>query len=50
MEARASSPAAALPSPESFFGFAMGADGRLAAWPQIERYFTTIAAASDVRE
>ena len=44
---RASSSAAALPTPESFFGFAMGTDGRLATWPQIERYFTTIAAASD---
>ena len=40
-------PAGTLPAPESFFGFAMGADGRLAAWPQIQRYFATIADASD---
>jgi len=35
-----------LPSPEAFFGFRMGADGRLADWPSIEKYFQTVAAAS----
>jgi hypothetical protein len=39
-------PSAPVP-PETFFGFRMGTDGRLAAWPDIERYFTEIAAASD---
>ena len=35
------------PSPETFFGFRMGADGQLADWPEIERYFTAVADASD---
>jgi len=38
--------AAQLPSPEAFFGFKMGTDGRLADWPSITKYFETVAAAS----
>ena len=34
-------------SPESFFGFRMGADRELADWPGLQRYFETLAAASD---
>jgi hypothetical protein len=42
------SPAAAqVPSPEAFFGFRMGADGRLAGAEAIERYFEQAAAGSD---
>jgi hypothetical protein len=37
---------AQVPAPEAFFGFRMGADGRLADWPSITRYFETVAAAS----
>jgi hypothetical protein len=33
--------------PEVFFGFRMGADRELAAWPEIRKYFEEIAAASD---
>jgi hypothetical protein len=35
-----------VPSPEAFFGFKMGTDGRLADWPSIQKYFETVAAAS----
>jgi hypothetical protein len=38
--------AAQVPAPEAFFGFKMGADGRLADWPSITKYFETVAAAS----
>lgn len=38
---------AQVPSPEAFFGFRMGADGQLADWPSIERYFKAVDAASD---
>ena len=38
--------AAQVPSPEAFFGFKMGTDGKLADWPSITRYFETVAAAS----
>jgi hypothetical protein len=38
--------AAQVPAPEEFFGFKMGADGKLADWPSITRYFETVAAAS----
>ena len=38
--------AAQVPSPEAFFGFKMGTDGRLADWPSITKYFETVAAAS----
>ena len=34
-------------APEAFFGFRMGADGRLASWPDIVRYFEEVAAGSD---
>ncbi len=36
-----------IQSPESFFGFRMGADRELADWPGLQRYFETLAAASD---
>jgi hypothetical protein len=36
-----------LPSPEAFFGFPLGSDGRLAGADEIEKYFQTIAASSD---
>jgi hypothetical protein len=39
--------APAIQPPESFFGFRMGADRELADWPGLQRYFETIAAASD---
>jgi hypothetical protein len=39
--------AAAIQAPEAFFGFRMGADRELADWPSLQRYFETIAAASD---
>lgn len=45
--AAAGTAGAQVPTPESFFGFRMGADGQLADWPQIERYFTAVAQASD---
>ena len=35
------------PSPESYFGFRMGTDGRLASAEEIESYFERVAAASD---
>jgi len=34
-------------TPEAFFGFRMGEDGRLASWPQIRAYFEQVALASD---
>ncbi|MBP1604538.1 MAG: hypothetical protein H6Q09_1710, partial [Acidobacteria bacterium] len=37
---------AQVPAPETFFGFKMGTDGRLADWPSITKYFETVAAAS----
>lgn len=43
--APAASPAIA--APEQFFGFRMGTDRELAAWPDIRKYFEAIAAASD---
>jgi len=45
--ARATPLAAQPPAPEAFFGFRMGADGRLATADAIERYFETVAAQSD---
>ena len=39
--------APALPTPEAAFGHRMGADRELADWPSLQRYFETIAAASD---
>ncbi len=38
---------AQAPAPEAFFGFKMGADGRLANAETIERYFETVATQSD---
>ena len=35
-----------MPTPEAFFGFKMGADGKLADWPRYQKYFETVAAAS----
>jgi hypothetical protein len=37
---------AQVPTPEAFFGFKMGTDGKLADWPSIQKYFETVAAAS----
>lgn len=39
--------APAIQSPEQFFGFRMGADRQLAGWPEITKYFQSVAAASD---
>lgn len=39
--------AAQIPTPEAFFGFRMGADGRIADWPSIVKYFQAVDAASD---
>jgi hypothetical protein len=36
-----------IPSPESFFGFRMGADTKLASWPRIREYFELVARSSD---
>jgi hypothetical protein len=38
---------AGLPVPESYFGFRLGSDGRLAAADDIEKYFQSVAATSD---
>lgn len=48
--ASASAPRAqapAIPSPEAAFGHRMGADRELADWPSLQRYFESVAAASD---
>jgi hypothetical protein len=37
----------AIASPEEFFGFRMGTDRELAAWPDIRKYFEAVATASD---
>jgi hypothetical protein len=42
-----SSEAAALPSPEKFFGFRMGADRKLANWDRLLEYYNTLAKASN---
>ena len=34
-------------TPEAAFGFKMGADRELADWPSLQRYFESVAAASD---
>ena len=36
-----------VPTPEQYFGFPMGAEGRLAHWDRIVDYFTLVAARSD---
>jgi len=40
-------PQAQIPTPEEFFGFAIGTDEKLARWDQILEYYDLIAAASD---
>jgi hypothetical protein len=37
----------AIQTPEAAFGHKMGADRELADWPSLQRYFETVAAASD---
>ncbi|MCX6551949.1 MAG: M14 family metallopeptidase, partial [Acidobacteria bacterium] len=37
---------AQVPTPEAFFGFRMGTDGKLADWSSIQKYFETVATAS----
>ena len=44
---RAQAPADAIPSPEQFFGFKIGADKKLARWDKIVEYLTKIAGSSD---
>ncbi|GAA3777062.1 M14 family metallopeptidase [Plantactinospora mayteni] len=39
--------AAAIPSPEQHFGFKMGAEGKLAAYPDVLRYLKVVAERSD---
>ncbi len=46
-QAAATQAPSAVAAPETFFGFRMGADRQLAAWPEIQKYFETVAAASD---
>lgn len=36
-----------IPTPEEFFGFEMGTEGRLAAYPDVLEYMKTVAAESD---
>src|SRR4051812_24236483 len=36
-----------LTSPEQYFGFKMGADGKLVKWPQIVEYFNALGASSN---
>ena len=43
----ASLASAQVPSPETFFGFPMGADTELASWPRIREYFEQVARLSD---
>src|SRR5688572_5079253 len=38
---------ATLQTPEAAFGHKMGADRELADWPALQRYFESVAAASD---
>src|SRR5215208_8045958 len=37
----------AIPSPEQFFGFRMGADRHIAGWSRIVEYFRTVDRLSD---
>jgi hypothetical protein len=39
--------AAAVPTPEQFFGFQMGADRKLANWDKLHEYYQTLAKASN---
>ena len=43
----AQSTEAAVPSPEKFFGFRMGADRKLANWDRLLEYYNTLAKASN---
>src|SRR5687768_3891782 len=36
-----------IPAPEAAFGHRMGADRELADWPSLQKYFESVAAASD---
>jgi len=36
-----------IPTPEQFFGFQMGADGKLAHWNRIVEYFKLLSSRSD---
>ncbi len=38
---------AALPSPEKFFGFQMGADRKLANWDKLHEYYQALAKGSN---
>ncbi len=38
---------AALPSPEKFFGFQMGADRKLANWDKLLEYYQSLAKSSN---
>ena len=40
-------PQSSVPTPEEFFGFAMGTDEKLARWDKIVEYFELVAANSD---
>jgi hypothetical protein len=40
-------PSPAVPSPESFLGYPVGADRQLAAWPKVLEYLRAVDAASD---
>ena len=41
----AQAPSGAIKSPDDAFGFRMGTDRQLAAWPEIRKYFEEVAAA-----
>src|SRR6187549_296780 len=43
----AQAPAAALTSPEKFFGFQMGADRKLANWDKLHEYYQLLAKSSN---
>ncbi len=43
----ASGQASAIPTPEEFFGFEMGADRKLARWDRLVEYYELLGAASD---
>src|SRR5690625_5708220 len=42
-------PAADIPTPEDFFGFAMGTTGQLADFPSVKEYMSQVADESDRR-
>jgi hypothetical protein len=45
--ARSAAPAADVPTPEAYFGFRMGADGKLAKWDRMVEYYRLLGEASD---